>query len=340
MTPSATGWQTRHLTPKTQHRTPLTPGYNHRVPQPFSLPTDALAFALAAAGAFAALDLAQKWTARYAVSAPEPFLALRFLGGALLSPLLLLLPGTTAPQFDAGAGRLLLALVFVNLLGNVLYLRSIYRTDISVLGSLWPLKNFYLPFLAFATTRERFSPTVYVWLTVATLGALAVAYNKKLRWQALGERPVALMAAVIVPVFAVSDLLFGAAAAGSIGARWTTVFVSWGIAAVGLPFLLRSRENRAEIGKALSHWRGRLGATLTGVFLVLGVYCIGEAFKRSQGIVLVNVFAMLSGLFLLAVNATLPGRLDGEEGRLTYAVRFAGAMILVGAASALLYAGN
>ncbi|MBC8135057.1 MAG: hypothetical protein H8F28_04115 [Fibrella sp.] len=309
------------------------------MPQSFSLPTDALVFALCAAGAFAALDLSQKWTARYAVSAPEPFLALRFLGGALLSPLLLLLPGTTVPRFDANAGWILLTLVFVNLLGNVLYLRSVYRADISVVGSLWPLKNLYLPFLAFAITRETFAAHVYLWLLVATLGALGIAYNKKLRWQALGERPVAMMAGVIVPVFAVSDLLFGAAA-GSIGARWTTVFVSWGIAAVGLPFLLRIRDSRVEFGKALSHWRGRLGATLTGVFLVIGVYCIGEAFKRSQGVVLVNVFAMLSGLFLLAVNAALPGRLDGEEGRLTYAVRFAGAILLVGAASALLYAGR
>ncbi|MBC7805885.1 MAG: hypothetical protein H7145_07015 [Akkermansiaceae bacterium] len=315
------------------------------MPQSFSLPTDALAFALCAAGAFAALDLSQKWTARYAVSSPEPFLALRFLGGAVLSPLLLLLPGTTAPRFDANAAVLLVTLVFVNLLGNVLYLRSVYRADISVVGSLWPLKNFYLPFLAyvpflgFATTQERFPPQVYAWLAVATLGALGIAYNKKLRWQALGERPVALMAGVIVPVFAVSDLLFGAATV-SLGARWTTVFVSWGIAAVGLPFLLRQRENRVELRSALSHWRGRLGATLTGVFLVIGVYCIGEAFKRSQGVVLVNVFAMLSGLFLLAVNAALPGRLDGDEGRLTYAVRFAGALLLVGAASALLYAGK
>lgn len=309
------------------------------MPQTFSLPTDALVFALCAAGAFAALDLAQKWTARYAVSAPEPFLALRFLGGALLSPLLLLLPGTTAPQFDAGTGWLLLTLVLVNLLGNVLYLRSVYRADISVVGSLWPLKNFYLPFLALATTGERFAPSVYALLAVATLGALGIAYNKKLRWQALSDRPVWMMVLITVPIFAVSDVLFGKAT-GSLGARWTTVFVSWGIAAVGLPFLLRHRENCIEIGKALSHWRGRLGATLTGVFLVIGVYCIGEAFKRSQGVVLVNVFAMLSGLFLLAVNAALPGRLDGEEGRLTYAVRFAGAILLVGAASALLYAGK
>lgn len=309
------------------------------MPQSLSLPADALAFALCAAGAFAALDLAQKWTARYAVSAPEPFLALRLLGGAVFSPLLLLLPGTVAPHFVGSSSWILATLVLVNLLGNVLYLRSVYRADISVVGSLWPLKNFYLPFFALITTGERFAPVVYAWLVVATVGALGIAYNKKLRWQALGDRPVAMMVLGIVPIFAASDLLFGEAT-GSIGARWTTVLVSWGIAAAGLPFLLQQRANRVEIGKALSHWRGRLGAALTGIFLVIGVYCIGEAFKRSQGVVLVNVFAMLSGLFLLAVNAALPGRLDGEEGRLTYAVRFAGAVVLVGAATALLYVGK
>ncbi len=301
-----------------------------------ALPADALAFALLSAAAFAALDLSQKWTARYAVSAPEPFLALRLLGGAILSPLLLLLPGTAAPVFDANAGWLLAALVLVNLLGNILYLRSVFRADISVVGSLWPLKNFYLPLLAFATTGERFGSRVYLLLAVATLGALGIAYNRKLRWQAITERPIWMMVLITVPVFAVSDLLFGKAS-GSLGARWATVLVSWGIAALGLPFLLRSWESREQIAGALRHWRGRLGAGLTGVFLVIGVCCIGEAFRRAHGVVLVNVFAMGSGLFLLAVNAALPGRLDGEEGRTTYAARFAGAVLLVGAASALLY---
>ncbi|MBC8140146.1 MAG: hypothetical protein H7Y38_01755 [Armatimonadetes bacterium] len=305
---------------------------------PLALPTDALAFALLSAVCFAALDLSQKWTARYAVSAPEPFLALRFLGGAALSPLLLLLPGTTAPTFAPNAVWLLLALIGANLLGNVLYLRSVYRADISVVGSLWPLKNFYLPFFALAATGERFAPNVYLLLLFATVGALAIAYNQKLRFSAVREPSVATMLLLTVPVFAVSDILFGTVAGGGIGARWATVFVSWGIAAFGLPFLLAKRETRQDIATALAGWRGRLGATLTGVFLVAGVYCIGEAFARSRGVVLVNVFAMLSGLVLLAVNAALPGRLDGNEGRTTYAVRFVGAMVLVGAATALLYA--
>ena len=47
------------------------------IPGMQSLPTDALLFALASALAFAALDLAQKWSARYAVPTPAAFLALR-----------------------------------------------------------------------------------------------------------------------------------------------------------------------------------------------------------------------------------------------------------------------
>ncbi len=315
---------------------------------PLSLPPDALAFALLAAVCFAALDLSQKWTARYAVSAPEPFLALRFLGGAALSPLLLLLPGTTAPTFAPGTLWLLLALIAANLLGNVLYLRSVYRADISVVGSLWPLKNFYLPFFAFFALGERFTSNIYSLLLLATVGAFAIAYNNKLRFGAVREPAVATMILLTVPVFAVSDILFGLVVRGGtlfgtlmeggIGARWATVLVSWGIAAFGLPFLLTKRETRSQIGTALKSERGRLGATLTGVFLVAGVYCIGEAFARARGVVLVNVFAMLSGLVLLVVNAALPGRLDGNEGRATYAVRFIGAVVLVGAATALLYA--
>jgi len=310
------------------------------MPQTLALPLDALSFALLSAAAFAALDLAQKWTARYAVAATEPFLVLRLLGGALLAPLLLLLPGTTAPRFGGDAIQTLIKLVVVNLLGNILYLHSIYRADISVVGSLWPLKNIYLPFLAYVTRHERFPARVYLLAFLATVGALGIAFNRRLRWKALMEAPVLVMVLVTVPVFAVSDLLFGMAST-TVGARWTTVLTSWGVAALALPFLLARRENRQAVAEALVGWRGRLGATLTGLFLVLGVYCIGEAFRRAGGsVVLVNVYAMLSGLFLLAVNAALPGRLDATEERGVYAVRFVGAIILVGAATVLLYAGK
>jgi hypothetical protein len=302
------------------------------------LPADALAFALASAAAFAALDLSQKWTARYAVATPAAFLALRLLAGAVMAPLLLLIPGALdrAQHLSALPWAALAGLVLVNLAGNVLYLWSLYRADVSVVGSLWPVKNFYLPFLAFLLPpHERFPPVVYALIGVATLGALGVAYNKRLGIAALLERPVWLMILVTVPVFAVSDLLFGTVSA-AIGGAFATAVVAWGLALLGLPLLFAERRTRKAVVEGLKRPRGAFGAALTGLFLVTGVACIGEAFKRAGGgVVLVNVYAMTSGLLLLAANAARPGWLDREE-RSVYLVRFAGALTLISAAALLL----
>ncbi|GEM_PF-2806326 len=300
------------------------------------LPLDALAFAFASAAAFAALDLAQKWSARYAVAGPSAFLALRLLAGAALSPLLLLLPGAFArTDFSPSTWGLLLTLTAVNLIGNVLYLRGVFRADISVLGSLWPLKNLYLPFLALLLPpHERFAPVVYFLVLLATLGAVGIAYNERLRLRALSEPPILTMLLVTVPVFALSDKLLGQAI-GAVGAPLATVLVAWGLALIGVPALLANAETRQQVRDALANRRGLLGAGLTGFFLVIGVACIGEAFKRAGGVVLVNVFAMSSGLLLLAVNAARPGWLDAEK-RSVYAVRFIGAVVLIAAATALL----
>jgi len=301
-----------------------------------SLPPQSLAFALGAAASFAALDLSQKWTARYAVSSPAAFLGLRLLAGAVIAPLLLLLPGATARAHLASLPWLPLAgLILVNLAGNVLYLWSLYRADVSVVGSLWPLKNFYLPLFAFALGGERFPPAIYALIAVATTGALGVAYNRRLGTRALLEKPVWLMALVTVPVFAVSDLLFGVVSS-RIGGAFTTVVVAWGLALVGLPLLLAERRTRKAVVEGLRKPKGALGAGLTGLFLVVGVACIGEAFARAGGaVVLVNVFAMASGVLLLAANAALPGWLDRED-RSVYLVRFAGAATLISAAGLLL----
>ena len=167
---------------------------------PAALPTDALAYALAAALCFAALDLAQKWASRYAVPVPTAFLCLRLLGAAIVSPLLLLLPSnTSAHEFPTGA---FLLLTVFNLAGNALYLWSIYRADISALGALWPLKNFYLSFLAFLLPpHERFSPVIYALILLATSGAVLVAWNDQTRIRALKAPPFLLMLCATLPVF-------------------------------------------------------------------------------------------------------------------------------------------
>lgn len=304
-----------------------------------TLPPDALFFALAAALAFAGLDLSQKWAARYAVPTPAGFLALRLLAGALVSPVLLLLPHAP-PDWGAVSWSLVALLIGANLLGNVLYLVCVYRADISALSSLWPLKSAYLPLLAFVLPpRVVFPPAAYAWLLAATAGALLVAWNGRLRAAALTDKPVALMVFGAVPVFALSDYFFSRVV-GPLGSYTTTVLVAWSLALLAVPPILLHAPSRAVVGRALASGPARTGALLTGVFLIAGVVCIGEAFARAGragvagGFVLVNVFAMLSGVALLGVAAARPGWLEGES-RAVYALRFVGAALLLAAAGGI-----
>ena len=308
-----------------------------------TLPLDALLFALASAVAFALLDLAQKWSARYAVPTPSAFLALRLGAGALVSPLLLLLPGALHNRHVPWA--MFLCLVTCNLLGNILYLRSVYRADISTIGSLWPLKNAYLPLLALVIPPHvQFPWWAYLLLIFATLGATLVAWNGQKQIAAVSQKPVVLMAFVTVPVFALSDYFFSRVVP-EVGAPLTTTLTALALAALALPFLLASPATRTAVTQSLSsdkHGRGILGALLTGLFLVVGVACIGEAFRRAGGpggFVLVNVYAMTSGIVLLGVNAVRRGWLEVQKPGV-YAVRIAGAVLLIAAAGGLKWAEN
>lgn len=301
-----------------------------------ALPPDAFLFALAAALAFAFLDLSQKWSARYAVSTPSAFLALRLGAGAILSPLLLLLPGALHGRHVLLAA--FAALVVCNLLGNVLYLRSVYRADISTLGSLWPLKNAYLPLLALALPPHTVFPFwAYPLLLLATFGAVLIAWNGQ-KMEAGEQKSVALMVFATVPVFALSDYFFNLVVPG-MGAPLATTLTAWALAALALPPLLLSPATRADIRQSLTDRQGRgiIGALLTGAFLVVGVVCIGEAFRRAVipgGFVLVNVYAMTSGIVLLGVNAVRRGWLEARTPAV-YAVRIAGAALLIAAATGL-----
>ena len=299
-----------------------------------NLPLDALFFALASAIAFAALDLAQKWSARYAVPTPAAFLALRLLAGALLSPLLLLLPGALINKTIPIAP--LAGLIATNLLGNVLYLISVYRADISVVGSLWPLKNAYLPLLALLLPPHVLFPwKAYLLILAATLGAVLIAWNNRLRIRAFREKSVLLMAFVTVPVFALSDY-FLSQLVSPMGSPLATSVTAVALALLGVPLVLAHAPSRKIVWESVANGRGLTGALLTGFFLVIGVACIGEAFRRGGmgGLVLVNVYAMMSGVILLFVNALRSGWLE-QQPRSVYAFRFAGAILLIAAASAL-----
>lgn len=294
----------------------------------------ALAFALLSAVLFAGLDLSQKWSSRYAVPTPAGFLALRLLSGALLSPLLLLFPGSlTGHSIFWGP---LLGLIACNLLGNILYLSIIYKADVSVVGSLWPLKNVYLLLLAWLLGHKTFPAIAYVLIGVSVVGAILVAWNGKLRLQAFRETPVVLMALVAVPIFALSDY-FLSLCIGPLGSPLTTWLTATAVALIAVPPILMHAPTRQVIRESVGNKRGLWGALLTGMFLTSGVACIGQAFgiayqtAGASGAVLVNVFAMTSGVALLGVTVARPGWLESQS-RGTYTIRFLGAILLIAAA--------
>lgn len=219
-----------------------------------NLPLDALFFALMSALAFAALDLAQKWSAKYAVATPAAFLALRLTAGAMLSPLLLLLPGAlTGKTFPAEP---LAGLIATNLLGNALYLISVYRADISVIGSLWPLKNAYLPLLLFLLPPHIVFPwKAYALILAATFGAILIAWNDNLQAKAFREKPVLLMAFVTVPIFALSDYFLNEAVKAT-GSPLATVITAAALFVLGVPMVAAHPPSREIIRESVRNGRG------------------------------------------------------------------------------------
>jgi energy-converting hydrogenase Eha subunit A len=301
-----------------------------------NLPLDALFFALLAALAFAALDLAQKWSARYAVATPAAFLALRLTAAAILSPLLLLIPGALTGRHIIEEP--LAGLIAINLLANALYLISVYRADISTIGSLWPLKNAYLPLLLFVLPPHVVFPwKAYALILAATFGAVLIAWNDRLQLRAFKEKPVLLMIFVTIPLFALSDYFLNEAVK-TMGSPLATVITALALFVLGVPMVIAHEPSRKIIRESIQNGRGIIGAGLTGLFLVIGVVFIGEAFKRGSvnpaGLALVNVYAMLSGVILLIVNALRSGWLE-QQSRGVYALRFTGAILLIAAAAGL-----
>ena len=136
------------------------------------------------------------------------------------------------------------------------------------------------------------------------------------------------------PFFALSDIFLGQVST-SIGGTTATVYAAWAAAVLAVPVLLAHAPTRDAVIVSLKNRNGILGTLLTGVFLTAGVACIGEAFQHAGGaVVIVNVFAMLSGILLLLVTVLRREWLETQPTRV-YQIRLAGVVLLIGAATLL-----
>src|SRR5262249_41429319 len=157
------------------------------------------------------------------------------------APFLLLLPGALVGKHLVLAP--LIGLIATNLLGNVFYLISVYQAEISVVGSLWPLKSIYLPLLAFLLPPHLIFPAaVYLLILAAAGGAALVSWTGRLRLQAFREPPILLMAFVTVPLFSLSDY-FRNQVVMSLGSPLATALTAWALALIAVPVVLSHRPS-------------------------------------------------------------------------------------------------
>jgi uncharacterized membrane protein len=277
-------------------------------------------YAVLAAALFAGLSLAQKLTVRYSIPDQAVLLCTLFAIQAAFAPVIwafhpLQNPGLVWP--------FLLGQALINLLANALYYFSLYRVDISVLGSLWPLKNIFNVLWGFLLFGEVFAMNSYGWIFLCIAGAVLVAFNEDLRLKAFLQ-PAILLLILTFFLFSGSDVLIKLCLKNL--DPWNQR--AWSMLLCGaFPFLVAP-----FLGRKMKISKKQFGSVFAiNLFLMLGTVAITQAFMAPKSFTVASVLAMLDAPFLfagLALLAFWKKNILESHPKAVYGIRIAGLGIL------------
>ncbi|HBN09498.1 MAG TPA: hypothetical protein DD435_12895 [Cyanobacteria bacterium UBA8530] len=280
---------------------------------------DYVLYAVLAAALFAGLSIAQKLTVRYSIPEQAVLLCTLFFIQAAFAPIIWFFHPIQNP---AHVWPFLLGQALINIAANVLYYYSLYRVDISVLGSLWPLKNIFNVFWGFLLFGEVFSMTSYGWIFLCIAGAVLVAFNEDLRLKAFLQ-PAILLLVLTFFLFSASDVLITLClkSLDPWNQRAWSMLLCGSFPLLVAPFLRGARISKRQFGSVFA----------INLFLMLGTVAITQAFMTPGAFTVASVLAMLDAPFLFAGLALLAfwkkGILESHP-KAVYGVRIAGLGIL------------
>lgn len=287
-------------------------------------------YALIAAAIFGLLSLVQKLTVRFAIQDSWVLLFYLFLLQAAAAPLIWIFHPLKVPGTLWG---IVLAQAALNIVANTLYYYSMYRVDVSVLGSLWPLKNLFNLGFAVFILGEALAPSTFGWIGLCFLGAILVAYNEKMRLKAFLD-PAILLLAVTFLLFSISDILIQRCVTGGMdpwNQRAWSMLLCGSFSVVALPIL------KGKVKVSLSQV-GSVGGIIT--CLILGTLAISKAFSFPNAFALSSILAMLDAPFLLlglAILTLWKGQILEEHPARVYFIRVPGMILLSIAGYALFH---
>lgn len=287
-------------------------------------------YALIAAALFGLLSLVQKLTVRFAIQDSWVLLFYLFLLQAAAAPVIWAFHPIKAPGSLWG---IVLAQAALNIVGNTLYYYSMYRVDVSVLGSLWPLKNLFNLGFAVFILGEALSPSTFAWIGLCFFGTILVAYNEKMRLKAFLD-PAILLLAVTFLLFSISDILIQRCVTGGMdpwNQRAWSMLLCGSFSVAALPIL------KSKVKVSLSQV-GSVGAIIT--CLILGTLAISQAFSYPNAFALSSILAMLDAPFLLlglGILTIWKGQILEEHPVRVYFIRVPGMILLSIAGYALFH---
>lgn len=281
-----------------------------------------LLFSFLAAFLFSLQYLFEKLTAKYAIKTRTGLLFYVYFA---FMPFALLVPLFVNITWPSQAWGPIWRSSFCYFVGNFLFFTAIFKTDVSVFAPILQLQTPFVAILAFLFLKERFSVTSYIWVGLMIMGAVSVAYEEKIRFQAFFHRAVLLIVGSTF-FYALSDLYAGFALRDI--NPWNFIFWSTFVNMVWvLPFIL------FDAPSLRISFRQFCPMLLVSFFGAAGYTSLLKAYQYN--LTLSNAFALLASPIVLVITVLIsrfkPKLLERHTAKVYFIRAIGVALILFGA---------
>lgn len=219
----------------------------------------------------------------------------------------------------------ILLLGFFSALTETLFIQAFYRLDVSVLMPLYSFRTAMSVLLGVFLFGEHLNPEQIFLIILIVLGGLFVSMDERFSMRSFFKPAIALAFAAIT-----TSAIWGATVKHALAydAYWDVML--WGTAlTAGFVFLWSWPYMLKDL--RIVHVSRYQGVVLSAFLLTIGVLAQNKAFETNLGLTSAIVSLPLSMIFAFAFSVFAPKLLEKHTFKV-YAIRFAAAVVMVGAA--------
>lgn len=250
-------------------------------------------FAILAAIGFSLSNLIFKFTSKHNIANPW---VLQFYSGLTLLPFLLILPVFFSVSFPRSGWQYIFLYALTFFLGNIFFLKAIYKLDMSTIAPLFQLQSALVGLLAFIFLGERFPIENYFLIIVMLIGATLVSIDEKMNWKSIFSLGVMLI--LLQQFFHALSNLFAGFALKSMN---SFTFLFWGDSLAELFtlgfvwFLIGSRRLKIP-------WSQIKPLFIAGLFSTIGASSLFTAFQSN--LTISSALALLTAPIVFGLTLT------------------------------------